>query len=62
MKPRTSDELSKKASEFARTAVETGEPVPITHYRKPYVRIVPEQLWLRAFAALQREEAAKKAA
>lgn len=52
----TSNDLDRRANAIARSAVDTGQPVPITYHGRPYVRLVPEDLWNRAFAALQREE------
>ena len=35
--------------------VQTGEPLPVTHYYKAHATVVPTTLWKEAEAALQRE-------
>ncbi len=62
MEPVTSEAFSKTAQKVARQAVETGEPITVTYHRKPYVRVVSNDWFERAAAALSEKESAASAA
>lgn len=53
-------EFVKNPSGNMRMVAETGEPIMIENYWKPYTAVVPHEWFERAAAALAREEAASR--
>lgn len=49
-------EFQKNVSANLREVVDSGEPIPVTNYRRPWVHVVPSDKWLEASEALALKE------